>query len=95
MRGRHKAEEEKLIKEAKMMAQRDGIEAVAGEEPGVSAWLGAMKQLYRDMEDQARGRRRPVGRYRSDAVGRNYEGIRDRSGIKHGRKAFVEQRLGA
>ena len=48
MRGRHKAEEEKLIKEAKMMARRDGIEAVAGEEPGVSAWLGAMKQQRAD-----------------------------------------------
>lgn len=39
-----KAEEEKLKKEAKMMAQRDGIEAVAEEEPEVSAGLEAMKQ---------------------------------------------------
>lgn len=30
----------------------------------------------------------PIGRYRRDAV---REGIRDRSRIKHGRKAFVEQ----
>ena len=44
-------EEAKLKKEARMAAQMEHIEALAGEEPEVSAWLEVMKQQHKDRED--------------------------------------------